>query len=80
HQFIAVAKYSDNVRIFSQLAAAGVLTLSQQQVLTHAYCQLRDQGHRAALQNEQLLLNGKLFQQLTEDVMDIWQEFLKKVD
>jgi len=80
HQFGEVAKYSDNVSIFSQLSAVGVLNLSQQQLLTHAYCQLRDQGHRAALQNEQLLLNGELFKQLTEDVMIIWQEFLNQVD
>lgn len=78
HQFTEVAKFSDNSSIFSQLAAVGVLNLSQQQLLTQTYCQLRDQGHRAALQNEHLLLEGKLFQQFTENVMTIWQKFLKQ--
>jgi len=76
HQHIEVAKYSDNVSIFSQLNLVGVLDDEQREVLTQTYCQLRDQGHRAALQDKQLLLDESKFQQTTGDIIDIWQKFL----
>ena len=76
HQFLAVAKYSDNIRIFTELTRAGILNTEQQAALTQAYCQLRDQGHRAALQNERLLLDETIFEQCTKDVVIIWQQFL----
>ena len=50
--------FSDNIRIFEQLHLFSIINEQQKNILTQSYCQLRDLGHKVALQNqEQILLN-----------------------
>jgi glutamate-ammonia-ligase adenylyltransferase len=76
NQHPEVAKYSDNVRIFRGLAKAGIVSEVQKEQLISSYCQLRDKGHRATLQNEQLFIEEHSFKTYTHDITEIWQSFL----
>ncbi len=76
HQYPTVAKYSDNVSIFEQLHTVGIINEHQQKLLTQTYCQLRDQGHSAALQDKKLLLDKAVFEQHAGEIIKIWQHFL----
>ena len=80
NKYANVAKYSDNVSIFNQLYSSDIINNKQQILLTQAYCQLRDQSHRAALQNEDSLLDEHVFQQYAGDIADIWQSFLPNMN
>ncbi len=53
-----ICKYSGNIRIFQQLFLHEIINEQQKIVLSNTYCQLRELGNKAALQNkEQVLLN-----------------------
>jgi len=80
HQYPNVAKYSDNISIFSQLYSSDILNSQQRKLLTQAYCQLRDQTHRAALQDQDSLLDEHIFQQYAGDIVNIWQLFLPNIN
>ena len=71
-----IALYSDNIRIFMSLAAAGVITENQGSILTQGYCQLRDQGHSAILQDKKLMLNEEAFEQYSKNIQAVWKLFL----
>jgi glutamate-ammonia-ligase adenylyltransferase len=71
-----IALYSDNIRIFMSLAAAGVITENQGSILTQGYCQLRDQGHRAILQGKKVMLDEEAFEQYSKNIQAVWKFFL----
>ena len=80
HQYPNVAKYSDNVSIFTELYLSDIIDDQQKKLLTQAYCQLRDQSHRAALQDEDSLLEEHIFKQYAGDIVNIWQSFLPNIN
>ena len=80
YQYPNVAKYSDNVSIFAQLYSSTIINSHQKKLLTQAYCQLRDQSHRAALQDQASLLDENIFQQYAGDIVNIWQLFLPNMN
>jgi glutamate-ammonia-ligase adenylyltransferase len=80
HQYPNVAKYSDNVSIFTELYLSDIIDNQQKKLLTQAYCQLRDQSHRAALQDEDSLLEEHIFKQYAGDIVNIWQSFLPNIN
>ncbi|MFT5755980.1 MAG: glutamate-ammonia-ligase adenylyltransferase [Alteromonadaceae bacterium] len=56
-----VCRYSDNIRIFQQLHLHDIINEQQKIILTDYYCQLRDLGHKAALQNKEQILPNETF-------------------
>jgi glutamate-ammonia-ligase adenylyltransferase len=76
HQYPNIAKYSDNVSIFAQLHLVNIINTEQKKLLTQVYCKLRDQTHRAALQDETLLLDKTVFKQYAGDIVNICRGFL----
>ncbi len=75
-QYPQIAKYSDNLRILAQLAHVNILTQAQQQLLSRAYCQLRDFGHRNALQMQTMPITDEI-NRLSKQVAVIYQQFLR---
>ncbi len=70
-----IAQFSDNLRLLEQLSQAGVLTDEQQQLLSECYCQLRDFGHRATMQNKRLQPSDELISKVIK-IAAIYQQFL----
>ncbi len=70
-----LGQYCDNVSLFKQLYKMGVLTKVEQNTLIFAYQELRSQGHKAALQNERLMIKSNSFE-LKDKVMMLWQKYL----
>jgi glutamate-ammonia-ligase adenylyltransferase len=68
-----LCQYSDNFRLLKLLKSCGVINDEQQKQLTECYCNLRDFGHRATLQNEQQLLINVDFEALSAKVKSICQ-------
>ena len=62
------------------LAEYGYLLQEESKTLINGYCELRDYGHRAALQNEGKTLAKQTFAELTSDVEKIYQEKLGRHD
>ncbi|CAK9883893.1 MAG: Bifunctional glutamine synthetase adenylyltransferase/adenylyl-removing enzyme [Candidatus Erwinia impunctatus] len=72
----ALTRWSDNVRIFSMLAEAQWLSVSQAEALTAAYITLRDALHHLALQALPGEVPDDQFGAEREIVTASWQHFL----
>jgi glutamate-ammonia-ligase adenylyltransferase len=66
-----VCKYSDNIRIFQQLFLHHIINEQQKITLTNTYCQLRDFGHKAALQNLEQILPNEDFEPYATEINKI---------
>jgi len=80
HEHPQLCIYSDNIRIFKSLAECGHLLKDESQALINGYCELRDFGHRAALQNDGKKLAKQTFVELTAEIERIYQEKLGRRD
>ncbi|MFD2096925.1 bifunctional [glutamate--ammonia ligase]-adenylyl-L-tyrosine phosphorylase/[glutamate--ammonia-ligase] adenylyltransferase [Corallincola platygyrae] len=74
HEPLAI--WSDNVRIFETLAQQGLMDAAQADALTEAYCSLRDENHRLALQQQPGLLSAEQWQQTRQQITSAWAEHL----
>lgn len=68
---------SDNISLFKQLNKFGFIDDFQQKTLIDGYCQLRDLGHKATLQNEKLMLPKAEFSVYGESINEICQRLMK---
>jgi glutamate-ammonia-ligase adenylyltransferase len=75
-QYPQLIEYSDNIRIFQQVAKAGILHQEKCEQLIEGYCQLRDMGHNLVLQSKPTLAPVEQIEGYTLAVADIWQELL----
>lgn len=74
-RYIDIVTFSDNLRLLKQFKIIGVLNEEQQQLLSGCYCQLRDLGHRATLQNQRPQKSIELTNKMNE-VSRLYQRFL----
>ncbi|ABV88790.1 bifunctional [glutamate--ammonia ligase]-adenylyl-L-tyrosine phosphorylase/[glutamate--ammonia-ligase] adenylyltransferase [Shewanella pealeana] len=72
----ALSFWSDNVRIFAELAELELLPLDSAQALTQAYCHLRDENHRLVLQEKRTVLPVEAVKLHTQRVIEIYQAIL----
>ncbi|GIU05982.1 MULTISPECIES: bifunctional [glutamate--ammonia ligase]-adenylyl-L-tyrosine phosphorylase/[glutamate--ammonia-ligase] adenylyltransferase [unclassified Shewanella] len=72
----ALSFWSDNVRIFAELAELELLPLDSAQALTQAYCHLRDESHRLVLQEKRAVLPNDVVKPHTQRVIEIYQAIL----
>ncbi len=70
----ALCKWSDNLRIFATCRELGVLTASEEQALTTAYCHIRDAGHRLTLNKQPRIVSEQLFTEERKAVCAIWDK------
>ncbi len=67
----------DNIRLFEQLNKYGIIDEFQKKTLIEGYCQLRDLGHKATLQNEKLMLPKVEFLTWAQSINEICQSLMK---
>ncbi|TLU67274.1 bifunctional [glutamate--ammonia ligase]-adenylyl-L-tyrosine phosphorylase/[glutamate--ammonia-ligase] adenylyltransferase [Thalassotalea litorea] len=72
----ALARYSDNVRIFESLAQFELMDNNTAEQLSQAYCYLRDLGHELALQNRPKVINQVQITEQAEQVWACWSKYL----
>lgn len=73
-----LTKYTDNVRLLASLKECGLISESQANTLTTAYCTYRNTGHKRVLQGNKAITNAQEFVELREQVTQIWQTMVSK--
>lgn len=76
NQHQGIAQYSDNIRIFEALYQYAVISEAQKDCLIESYCQLRDRGHQAALQNENNKISNIEFERCSADIKTIYTRLM----
>ncbi|GLP95670.1 bifunctional [glutamate--ammonia ligase]-adenylyl-L-tyrosine phosphorylase/[glutamate--ammonia-ligase] adenylyltransferase [Paraferrimonas sedimenticola] len=72
-----LCRWSDNVRILEDLAAAECLPVAQAQALINAYCELRDASHRSTLAGQGYRYPEAVTGAM-EQVAEIWRGVLER--
>ncbi len=75
-EYQALSFWSDNVRIFEQLAELELIPIASAQALTQAYCYLRDESHRLTLQQVETTRPYASVQHHADKVVEIYQQIL----
>ncbi|WP_350560393.1 bifunctional [glutamate--ammonia ligase]-adenylyl-L-tyrosine phosphorylase/[glutamate--ammonia-ligase] adenylyltransferase [Psychrobacter sp. CAL346-MNA-CIBAN-0220] len=73
HEYPSLTKWSDNVRIFEEVALLGIWEAQVCQDLTDAYLRIRAATHQLALAEQSLLVDEALWQETRMLVQDQWQ-------
>ncbi len=73
---VALTTYTDNVRLLEGLQAQGFMSKEHAEALKTAYCTYRDVGHKRVLQGERALIDADQVRELSEQVEQIWHEFM----
>ena len=76
HEYPSLAKWSDNVRIFAEVALLGIWDNQVCQDLTDAYLRIRAATHQLALSEQSLLVNESLWQETRALVQSQWQHLM----
>jgi len=79
-QYEDLLRWSDNIRQIETLAAVGVLSKLQSQLLIDAYQAYRACSHRQALQQQSVLVPDDEFGEYRSAVMDIWAQMMGGYD
>ena len=73
----ALTTYTDNVRLLDGLQEDGFMSKAQAETLKAAYCTYRDTGHKLVLQGERAVIDAAVVHELSEQVEQIWREFME---
>lgn len=76
HDYPILAKWSDNVRIFEELATTGIVSPAICQQLTQAYLQIRAKTHALALQEQPILVPEADWHEIRTFVDNQWQQLI----
>ncbi len=76
HEYPSLTKWSDNVRIFAEVAALNIWDKQVCQDLTDAYLRIRAATHQLALSEQSLLVDESLWQETRAFVHDQWQQLM----
>lgn len=76
HEHPSLTQWSDNVRIFEEVANVGVWEQKTCQELTQAYLDIRAATHRLALAEQDLLVDEQKWQPVREVVRAQWQRLM----
>ena len=76
HDYPSLTKWSDNVRIFEEMAKLGIWEHSVCQDLTDAYLRIRASTHQLALAEQSLLVDESLWLETRALVQDQWQRLM----
>lgn len=76
HEYPSLTKWSDNVRIFEEVAALGIWEAQVCQDLTDAYLRIRAATHQLALSEQSLLVEKSLWQETRALVQNQWQRLM----
>ena len=73
HDYTSLTKWSDNVRIFEEMATLGIWELEVCEQLTDAYLRIRAATHQLALAEQSLLVDESLWFETRALVQHQWQ-------
>lgn len=76
HEYPSLTKWSDNVRIFAEVALLGIWDDRVCQDLTDAYLRIRAATHQLALSEQSLLVDESLWQETRALVQSQWQHLM----
>ncbi len=76
HEYPSLTKWSDNVRIFAEVALLGIWDDQVCQDLTDAYLRIRAATHQLALSEQSLLVEESLWQETRALVQSQWQHLM----
>ena len=76
HEYPSLTKWSDNVRIFEEVASLGIWEAQVCQDLTDAYLRIRAATHQLALSEQSLLVDESLWKDTRALVQDQWQHLM----
>ena len=76
HEYPSLTKWSDNVRIFEEVAALGIWDAQVCHDLTDAYLRIRAATHQLALAKQSLLVDEALWTQTRALVQAQWQHLM----
>ncbi|MGE6440644.1 bifunctional [glutamate--ammonia ligase]-adenylyl-L-tyrosine phosphorylase/[glutamate--ammonia-ligase] adenylyltransferase [Psychrobacter sp. NPDC078409] len=76
HEYPSLTKWSDNVRIFAEVALLGIWDDQVCQDLTDAYLRIRAATHQLALSEQSLLVDESLWQETRALVQSQWQHLM----
>jgi len=76
HEYQSLTKWSDNVRIFAEVALLGIWDDQVCQDLTDAYLRIRAATHQLALSEQSLLVDESLWQETRALVQSQWQHLM----
>lgn len=76
HEYPSLTKWSDNVRIFAEVAALGIWEEQTCQNLTDAYLRIRAATHQLALAEQSLLVDESLWIETRTLVQNQWQHLM----
>ena len=76
HEYPSLTKWSDNVRIFAEVALLGIWDKQVCQDLTDAYLRIRAATHQLALSEQSLLVDESLWQETRALVQSQWQHLM----
>ncbi|MDN5666364.1 MAG: bifunctional [glutamate--ammonia ligase]-adenylyl-L-tyrosine phosphorylase/[glutamate--ammonia-ligase] adenylyltransferase [Psychrobacter sp.] len=76
HDHPSLTKWSDNVRIFEEMALLGIWGQQVCQDLTDAYLRIRAATHQLALSEQSLLVDESLWKETRALVQDQWQHLM----
>ena len=76
HEHPSLTKWSDNVRIFEEVALLGIWETQVCQDLTDAYLRIRAATHQLALSEQSLLVDESLWTETRALVQDQWKHLM----
>ncbi len=76
HDYPSLTKWSDNVRIFEEMASLGIWSTEICQDLTEAYLRIRAASHQLALSEQSLLVDEGLWVETRTLVQGQWQRLM----
>jgi len=76
HEYLSLTKWSDNVRIFEEMATLGIWEAQVCQDLTDAYLRIRAATHQLALAEQSLLVDESLWTETRALVQNQWQRLM----
>lgn len=76
HEYPSLTKWSDNVRIFEEVARLGIWEAQVCQELTDAYLRIRAASHQLALSEQSLLVDESLWKEMRALVQAQWQHLM----
>ncbi|MBH0096486.1 bifunctional [glutamate--ammonia ligase]-adenylyl-L-tyrosine phosphorylase/[glutamate--ammonia-ligase] adenylyltransferase [Psychrobacter sp. NZS113] len=76
HEHPSLTKWSDNVRIFEEVALLGIWEAQVCQDLTDAYLRIRAATHQLALSEQSLLVDESLWKETRALVQDQWKHLM----
>ncbi|MEN6670625.1 bifunctional [glutamate--ammonia ligase]-adenylyl-L-tyrosine phosphorylase/[glutamate--ammonia-ligase] adenylyltransferase [Psychrobacter sp. B38] len=76
HEHPSLTKWSDNVRIFEEVASLGIWAASVCQDLTDAYLRIRAATHQLALSEQSLLVDESLWKETRALLQAQWQHLM----